>query len=486
MWTALVRDLVTTISGTYFVVIDGYERDEDEDDTTAYEAMQSLVNSCASSDSRIRLFLSGGEDDIVQLTPLRVFSNVQIRLGKPRPSFGLVRRASSMFPSDEEENPTPNQEDLIAFADARIGEICAKEPDLARILKHPEVHAASTLAKGVRGDYNSLVAKLDQIITSDGDDEEIKDIVARASESKAQSLGRVIDELHAKLKPSEVEELNAILPWAFGVLRPCQLGLLQNALLMTHGKARGLQSHIKTRYRPLLRLNKEREVELWDPELMEMLEELNADREQAQDSDVAMIQRGEINVLSRVIKTFAGEELYERLELDDFFKAKMDHRPVHIATHSAQDNHILILRTCLQVLCEKSTDEQFEILRGYATIWFHEHLQRIELDKVDEETIRLISHHLTALFWEPALIDVWWHSNLIFWLWQDFVNDQEGTYLELIAAWLRAGSSTLPSSYDAEKKRWLDDIVAGDKYKLMSRIATRLCKRGSPIYALMS
>ncbi|KAI5361233.1 hypothetical protein Slin15195_G123460 [Septoria linicola] len=71
MWYALVTDLVNTISGTYFIVIDGYERDEDEDDATAYEAMQSLVNSCASSNSRIRLFLSGGEDDIVQLTPLR-------------------------------------------------------------------------------------------------------------------------------------------------------------------------------------------------------------------------------------------------------------------------------------------------------------------------------------------------------------------------------------------------------------------------------
>ena len=252
--------------------------------------------------------------------------------------------------------PLDNEEDVIAFARSRIEEMCAENKDLAAILKDPELDAPTKLAMGVRGDYKNLQIKLNAISASDGD-QQVKAIIDQAREDRAQSLKRVVENLNAVLSSDELEELNWLLTWILGAYGSKSIGFLQAALLQSTGKKHWLRTHIDSKFSAILVIEGDC-VSCADGlrELISTAEDATTDNPGWQRPNMDL-QKSEIAIMRRVVRTFCGDELYDKFDFERFFNQRAGDNVRRIHLEDENTVHVMILDACLNALLDRKDED---------------------------------------------------------------------------------------------------------------------------------
>ena len=485
LWRRLVTDLKNVMHGTYFIVIDGFKKVEgDERVDNTFEAMVDMAQA-AESQASIRLFVSGQATEL----GLPAFSKpgiAEVPLGstKPmlRPGFSRTRSRFNEDDWETERSPEPlmNEADLVAFTRNRIEFMCKDKEYMAATLRDPTLDAVSTLAAGVRGNYSNLEVKLDQINACD-DGQEVSTIIKQATEDPVETLKRDVDSLYDTLTTDELEELNQLLLWVTGAFESTDIKLLKAAI---GNKTLWLEKHIPEKFYKLLSLDdKTSEVVVRRSELIDVLSkgEIANDHEDATNMTSQppnmVLQRNEIEIVERVVRTFCGDELYDKFGFKKFFNTKAGQKDVRIHLPDDTTVNMVIFRRCLEALCQNQEDEMLAPLRQYSAYWFEEHMKNIELLQAERIDLRAVGGMLASILWDKSSIDAWWSVGNLVVLRSDWViND---AYFDSLMEWLKYPLVAAGYQGEEEKNGWLRSAVrkAEEDDHVLSRVAQRLADR---------
>ena len=425
LWRKLILNLRHLLRGTYFLVVDGMTMEDD--DQTSKSVLGSIVNLAHSpgDDWTLRLILSAQSGDLA-VSALERPGIARIALGvdaqKVRP--GIVRSRSHLIGSKEtnaRQGPAlQHEEDLVLLARARIAAMCLRKPYLLSTLADKDLNAASTLAKGVRGDYSMLQVKLDQIEASDST-KDVLAVISQASVDPMELLKRDIELMNESLSFDEIQELNELLMWVTGSFEPTTLRFLEAAI---GDKTLWLRKHIPQKFYRFLRWDENSDT-VEAPRSSAMSKVLrdttskprpNGAGTTNNDLSTSILQEGEIQLVQRVVKTFCGDELFDKFNFNAFFESKLGKRNARIQLPDSIIMHGRILRRCLESFSQDTEDEYFMPLRKYAAAYFVSHLKCLDLGLADREELKATGSMLADLVATEASIRTWWqapHANFM-------------------------------------------------------------------------
>ncbi|KAK4494569.1 hypothetical protein PRZ48_013925 [Zasmidium cellare] len=477
LWKSLVVDLAGSMHGHYFLVIDGYPGDGDS------HLMRDIIqHSIIDRTASIRLFLSGRYENLENLDG--VFEHgILCRLGEGRP--GLQRQMSRSLANLNGNELMPravlaNEQDVLDYAVSRVESLCKSNPDLKATMQDPQRDIPAKLARGARGDFTSLESKLNEIAEAQ-DNDTIEEIISRAGETRKESCDRVIRDLYDALTVEEIKELNMLLKWIYEGKQSDEK-LLNAVLLWSTSKSYFLGKQIDTKFKSVLRHDQRGLVSgVFAADTIRTATPNIHDAENNTANSLGQgLQQCEVDIVQHFVKTYCSGELYERFRFHDFFRSKAADQAAIVHLDDSQRTCLTILRTCLEVLCEKKgSDPKFTALREYAAIWLGEHLQDVDLFGPDQKALQELAARLITLLYNDDAIDAWWTPELCGSLPGDWVQDPAlGEMLQKLVD-LFKHPPVFSSLDNSPQSQWIKSILGkeGDNTRLLVRTAERLADR---------
>ena len=468
LWTSFVEEGGKKTNATFFVVLDGIDEPESDPDKPLAAIMQSLLSleAVSSQQLQIRMLVSGRSSGLEVL---------EQDISETIPEIALGTRPGS-------DDAPLNQADVSSYISHHLNNMAKFQGKLSGELSAPQHRIPAELASGVKGDFFTLGYKLDEISKA-RNARQTEQILLRANETREDAIAREVSSLDSTLSRDEIGEVNEMLNWLLGAMdvgsvewvdTDCLEGLL---LLKTDTAAQDLSNHITNRYNALLGVDKDGFVTLVSDNIKDYL--LSSDREHRQiPRPNAEIQDAEIAIVKRVINTFFGDELYRRFNFEEFFRTIGGEQDQHIHVDESAI-HPKVVQSCLIALCEKHDEEGVDSLRDCARMWFLDHLKRIDLDSESGVVLKEIGSRLCKLLMEPAFIDSWWDAEYFDELREDWIDDDDQTYVQTLNECLgnsavAEGFSNIPSVRD-----WVSTAVSDDDADehVLKHVLRRLAER---------
>jgi hypothetical protein len=308
----------------------------------------------------------------------------------------------------------------------------------------------SEMPKQVDGDYKALALKLDKIETADSTDA-IEKILKEGAAEDVERIRKGIVDLNARLDHKEVARLNEILAWLAVAKEGLNVELMTSVLSSNPDNDMfDIVGTVSKRFSLLISIDEKRSDNDNDGRLLRdtTLTFASDDVERClveAPSNRDSFTNEEVNIVQDVVRvhfqrTFGeASKLHDRFEFAKFFegKRKIHANLIHL-DRNREKNHLRVLRSCLDALCDPKAPEQRVALYEYACLYFDEHLVDIELKNVEPEVKKQLGNRLIRVLCDETVIDSYITEKpmwgLIYWLYpydqfcvkaRDWLNDED-------------------------------------------------------------
>lgn len=470
LWKGLVTALSKKVEMTVFVVVDGIDEIDAENDQPDLIEILKQVNDMMGDNTsplKVRLLITGTKEALD-------FVGESTKDALPVDLEG----------NPETEKPPLNQGDLELYVAYKVD----RADRLKDLDAQVKTRITKELAKGARGAYSSLVYLLDELANIQNTNQ-IDAILQRANQSLPDIIAGKIETLNTNLNKDEIGEINTLLAWL--TVSHETLNTLQCEAILSleaDGQSLGLEDRIRKKYSDIFSLS---EAAADEPKQItlragveEYLEELSktttSQRELALRSQ---IQPPEVTLVEKVLQThfrhvFGDDDVFTRFEFRDFFQKKLGDQALRI--HFVRgDSKIKVAQGCMTVVCDKFNDKRSEALLTYAFYWFIEHLGLIDINDLEPAVKQDLGRKLTRVLREEPLIEAWWPTTRMygtkFFVFGDYAID----LLKTIHTWLKDPSIQKGLTDMPGELEWVKSMTDGDKpnFGLYSGIAKLMAKR---------
>lgn len=469
LWQILVSDIAKSLTGTFYIVLDGVDETKGEDGRPLASIIRDVLIPTDGSQLTIRIFLTGRPGALEFLSEGTDAVIPQIKI------------------EAQHDQPSLNQEDILLYAEAKLNnmDIFKNENDEKAALKE---RAKIELGKGVQGDYFALDYKLDSVEKS-RNFKEVEEILKLAQESRTQAIAREIDHLNETLRPDEIREVNQLLGWD-AVAQDSLTAQQYEAMLSLNAETQSLislEKQIRDRYSSLFDIDDSKIVTLRSADIRDYLTSEDDKKATLDDNSKAgevVLREGEISLVKRILKkhfssVFGGDDIYEKFAFEDFFASKLGNEAVRIRMKSKLENECAMIQDCLTVMCDHNGEDRYAELLNYCFEWWGDHLAEVieQIDEIALPTLQNVGRKLVRLLRETALIDAWWSTERM-WLDQYWVYD-DPPITAAVYKWLKhptvhKGLADMPT-----EREWVVSTTAdeGPSAKVLAHVAKRMAQR---------
>ncbi|KAK5653840.1 hypothetical protein OQA88_8000 [Cercophora sp. LCS_1] len=274
--------------------------------------------------------------------------------------------------------------------------------------------------------------------------EDIEEVLADAAKTRSDQIDAEIRELNSSRTPKEIREINEMILWVdtgrwwFSVDDLEKLTAMKHRQTSSAALARRassstlddnpspppipgtqatlsvsllpLRQKIAEKY-PIFRVEESGVVDFRTPEVLERVPDLgdnNRGDTTASSTGPPVVQKAEVDIIRHFLRNVCPEDLYQRLEVDGFLDTKITNRQQDRIHRDTRNSHLRIAIACLVLLTDTELKLNTE-LHQYATYWLLEHLKGVDLVIADAELkaqagpllIRLLTEEggIDAMFW---------------------------------------------------------------------------------------
>lgn len=456
LWKTLVTDLSKSVDATAFVVIDGIDVIDVENDQSdlidILKQVQTIIND-RSSRLKVRILIAGTTqalDGVIE----------SIKRDK---STTLAVPEINLEGNPQNEEPTMNQTDLALYAAERLN----RTERLKGLDDQLKGRITRELAQGARGAYSRLTYLLDDLVNIQNTNQ-IEEVLQRANQSLRDIIASKVEALNISLSRDEIGEVNILLDWL--TVAYSDLNILQCEAILSlkaDGQSLGLEDRMKRKYSDIFSLNDAKQVTLRAGVEDYIASSSETSTNQLEVTRRSQIQAPEVNLVKKVLQAhfrhvFGDEDVYSRFAFEDFFQNKLGDQALRIRLVRLE-SLIKVAQGCLIVVCDKFNDERSSELMTYAYNWFAEHLGLVDLDNVDPVTKQDIGRKLTRVLREQALIESWWSVDRRYLTWDFVYGDYSLDLVKSIHTWLKdpnvqKGLTDMPADLE-----WVRSATSGDQ-----------------------
>ncbi len=351
LWRKLVTDLAKSVEMTVFVVLDGIDEiDTENDRPDLIEIMQQVrhISDDKASHLKVRAFITGTKEALDSINESTELAVPEIQLE----------------PNPQTEEPSLNQADLELFVTDRL----ERAERVKRLDLELKGRITRELAKGARGAYSRLLYLLDDIVNIQNTNQ-IEEILERANQSLRDIIESKVAALNSSLSRDEISEVNTLLSWltmAYEDLSVVQCEAILS--LKADGQSLGLEDRIRRKYSDMFSLDDTKQITLRAGVEDYLRESNETSTNQIEALQRSQIQPSEVNLIQKVLvahfrNVFGDEDVYTRFAFDSFFANKLGDQALRIRlipTESA----IKVAQGCLVAVCEKYNDDRSSDLLG--------------------------------------------------------------------------------------------------------------------------
>jgi hypothetical protein len=252
----------------------------------------------------------------------------------------------------------------------------------------------------------------------------------QAPKGLSEMLRHVLESFSASSNEEELEYLNELLAWTTCAPRPLKLDEIETILRLCSPDGEGMiypEGALRKQFASFFSLNREdglTTAELQNPRQpkidLDDEDEESDDGEDNEDGEAFQDVENDTDFDSNKETT---EVTFCHASIGDFFRnesqGKVSAGEGHVAIGvDYHDAKVYILKTCLRIICELGFPDKIEgglkFLKDYASEFWLQHVETIELSKVKLEDKREIASMLSRVFSREDVIRAWWPWNSSF------------------------------------------------------------------------
>ncbi|KAK4228077.1 hypothetical protein QBC38DRAFT_168062 [Podospora fimiseda] len=372
LWTEMVlenKDL-TTMSSTYFLVIDGLAEDD-----------------------QFKPFLLPLLRRLMQnpTCPVKV-----LLTGKRLSSFlGLITDNGAAFPVIQISRA--NSDDVKLFIKDRLDQMdFLKNQEKPEVAERVKKTILETLQRTTDGNYTKIKQALDKINDSP---EQLSQILQEAGTADAsQDFEKNIERLNHTMTPNSITYINEVILWILKGRAWFQPHVLEGALKLKDRvdcdderppeSSLSLLRHIIVTDKYLIFDINEGSVKfktLSVSEAEKKLPNTNTSGSSTSLNSTSNIDRAEVDIVRHYLTTVCPSYLYAKLGFDAFFEAKRS-RNAHYVCQDPDNGELLIALRCLACLVKQRSVKIEGEVHGYAVGSLYSHLYSAEFDSAEGDT----------------------------------------------------------------------------------------------------
>lgn len=479
VWKRFISSFVTTLSATFFIIIDGVDDQERGNERPLRSIIDQVMSADKAASLKIRLLITGRPIGLDALKDPMIQSK-----SEPIPSVVIAPVGAA----------PQNQDDILLHAQKRLDEmpIFQVDDESRRRLK---ARAIQELSNGVKGNFLALDSRLDSL-TKCRYELDADEVISRAQESRRDEIARKIKHLDATLSEREKMEINELLMWTVTCRLDVSLDQCETILLLKMGTKvlASLETQIRNMYNFLFEIDENDKVLSLCAGIQSFLEEDRMSRAYATTTRSSIsrdvIQDGEVGLMKRIIRThlrniLGDDDAYTRFALDDFFESKRTTQSSCVHLGHKAENHLRVAQASLILVCDHhSAAEDYKSLQAYACEYFAYHLMQCEIAELDPSTEQEIGRKLIRILRDPTLIDIWWNFESVrdSYLWV-----RSPMYSNVVCRWLQRSSvQNLLQDMPTEKSWVLQNTGDGaGAVAILTDVAKRLAQRWHDLEAEM-